>query len=769
MNQSNIFRLNMKKIILVSIPVIIGILAFLFIPNQVENFEDVRTFEEIRVAFIGDQGGSKFLSNDKAVIELIKNENVELVIHQGDLGFEPASPEEWDKMITENLGSDFVYLVSEGHHDQESWDDYQPYLKERIERNSNIECKGNLGVKSICNYKDINVALIAPGEYTSDSDFDLYVEKELNKNESYWKICSMHNELHAMEAERKPGKTGMEVFEACKNAGAIIATGHDHLYSRTGNIIEFISSETQIADPESPELNKLKISKGSTFIFTSGLGGSPIINHNNDWPVNYSAKQNANYGGLFCTFNAGGQPNKAFCYFKDIDHKIIDEFTITSDLNEFSGNLNFINGDFSNSDFSNEDLSNKVLIDSIFKNVKFMNSDLSNSIFIGSNLSGADLSDTNLSGVSLSTTDLTGVKLTGADLTDVNLSGMDLSGMDLSGVKLTGADLSDTNLTGMDLTGMDLSGVKLTGADLTDVNLSEVSLSTTDLTGAKLTGADLTDVNLSGMDLTKVNFDMTDLSGKKISDSNFDFVSLKDTKMNNVDLSHTNMREVDLTKIKNKDLSNSNLVRTSITYSNLKNIDISNTAISESNLHNSDLSEIDFTKIKDMFIQRVNFVNAKLVDANFSGMKFIEKNPDGLVKVEMSSPINNEIFKEIEGLGINDTQTLLNYSNHDLTQMLWNGNMYSVIVVDKKIIDGVLKIFYVSNVQFQSANLTNADFSNADLTYALFVNTNLTGADLSGADLTQTILIGANLNGADLTGANLNGADLKCINHEICE
>ena len=292
----------MKKIILVSIPVIIiGILVFAFIPNQDENFEDVRTFEEIRVAFIGDQGGSKFLSNDKAVIKLIKNENVELVIHQGDLGFEPASPDEWDKMITENLGSDFVYLVSEGHHDQESWDDYQPYLKERIERNSNIECKGNLGVKSICNYKDINVALIAPGEYTSDSDFDLYVEKELNKNESYWKICSMHNELHAMEAERKPGKTGMEVFEACKNAGAIIATGHDHLYSRTGNIIEFISSETRIADPESPELNKLKISKGSTFMFTSGLGGSPITNHNNDWPVNYSAKQNATYGGLFCT------------------------------------------------------------------------------------------------------------------------------------------------------------------------------------------------------------------------------------------------------------------------------------------------------------------------------------------------------------------------------------------------------------------------------------------------------------------------------------
>ena len=66
------------------------------------------------------------------------------------------------------------------------------------------------------------------------------------------------------------------------------------------------------------------------------------------------------------------------------------------------------------------------------------------------------------------------------------------------------------------------------------------------------------------------------------------------------------------------------------------------------------------------------------------------------------------------------------------------------VKLENVFIDGVLKIFYVSNVQFESANLTNADFSNADLTYALFVNTNL-------------------------TGANLSGADLKCINHEICE
>ena len=694
----------MKKIIFLSIPIIIiGIFALIFSSNiEIENYEETpTTYEEIRIAFIGDQGGSEFLSNDIEVLKLIKNENVDLVIHQGDLGFEPASPTEWDERISKYLGTDFLYVFSQGHHDQEIiWSEYQEKMNERIEKNSNISCEGNLGVKSFCNYKDVYFTLMAPGEYTSDSDFELYVENKFSESDSFWKICSMHNELTAMEAEKKSGKTGMEVFEACKNAGAIIATGHLHFYSRTGNIVEFTDSKKYVTDPEWDKLNKLKTSYGSSFIFISGLGGSPISGQIYDeWPINYSSAQNATYGGLFCTFNAGGQPNKAFCYFKDIDERIIDEFTITSFLKPFSNNSDFLNIEFKNGDLSGKNLAGKVLTDLDLSNIKLTNADLSNSILIGTKLVGADLTNADLSGVNLSNTDLTEANLSGADLTDTNLSGKDLSGMDL--------------------------------------------------TGADLTGADLTDVNLSGMDLSKVNFDRTDLSGKKISDSNFDFVSLKDTKMDNVDLSHTQLREVDLTEIKNKDLSNSNLFKTSITYSNLKNIDIRNTTINESNLINSDLSKIDFTEIKDGFIQRVNFANSKLVDANFSGIKFIEKSPEGKVKVKISSSINDGIFKQIEELGINDTQALLNYSNDELTLLLWDSNFYAVIVADKKIVDDVLKIYYVSTVQFQDADLTNADFSNADLTYALLVRADLTGANLIGADLSE--------------------ANLKCFNHEICE
>ena len=197
----------MKKIIFLSIPIIIiGIFALIFSSNiEIENYEEMpSTYEEIRIAFIGDQGGSEFLSNDIEVLKLIKNENVDLVIHQGDLGFEPASPTEWDERISKYLGTDFLYVFSQGHHDQEIiWNEYQEKMNERIEKNSNISCEGNLGVKSFCNYKDVYFTLMAPGEYTSDSDFELYVENKFSESDSFWKICSMHNELTAMVAEKK--------------------------------------------------------------------------------------------------------------------------------------------------------------------------------------------------------------------------------------------------------------------------------------------------------------------------------------------------------------------------------------------------------------------------------------------------------------------------------------------------------------------------------------------------------------------------------------
>ncbi|MGQ3412051.1 pentapeptide repeat-containing protein [Natrinema sp. LN54] len=60
---------------------------------------------------------------------------------------------------------------------------------------------------------------------------------------------------------------------------------------------------------------------------------------------------------------------------------------------------------------------------------------------------------------------------------------------------------------------------------------------------------------------------------------------------------------------------------------------------------------------------------------------------------------------------------------------------------------------------FQNANLTGANFREADLSGA-----NLQGADLTGANFYRANLTGANLQGADLTKANIQDANLTGAN-----
>ncbi|EKK3384776.1 TPA: pentapeptide repeat-containing protein [Listeria innocua] len=69
----------------------------------------------------------------------------------------------------------------------------------------------------------------------------------------------------------------------------------------------------------------------------------------------------------------------------------------------------------------------------------------------------------------------------------------------------------------------------------------------------------------------------------------------------------------------------------------------------------------------------------------------------------------------------------------------------------------------------ERANLSNADLSNANLSYADLNGADLRGAnlsyaDLNGADLSDADLRGANLSYADLNGADLRGANLNWIN-----
>ena len=675
----------MKKILaIITMIVIVGIVSILIFPQEEAIIQkQTQSIPELRVAFIGDQGLGP---NAITVLELIKDEGAQMVLHQGDFDYKD-DPGKWDRRISDVLGSDFPYFASIGHHDVNAWSGYQKKLSERLVKNSDAVCNGDLGVKSSCSYRGLFFLLVAPGDYTSDSDYDSFIQKQLNDNDSNWRICSWHNDMKAMQSEVKPNETGWEVYESCKNGGAIIANAHAHSYARSKTLIDF---ENQIVDPEWSEPNKLRVMDGATFTFISGLGGMPVSGPEHyEWPVKYSSEQGATSGALFCTFNAGGQPNKAYCYFKNIDGRIIDEFTITSFLGTYHDSTNLIDVDMSGRDLTGDDLSNTIITDTNLSDAILIGADLSNAVLIGTTLTGADLTNANLAGVSLAYKDLTGTILRGADLTDASLTGVDLTDKDLTGTILRGADLTDANLAGVSLTGRDLTGTilrginladkdltgtilrgadltgtKLTdfpgidltdkdltgailrntdwtdkdltgailrGADLTNANLAGVSLAYKDLTGTILTGANLTGAvlpsdYLSGKNFQGTIFNGVNLSGKDLSNSDFSYADFAGTNLENTNLTGAKFVDVDLTKIKNKSLAGADLSRTSFAYSNLSDVSLVGAILELNNFKNANLSGLDFS-VTDVITDGLIFIKSNLSNSNFEGVDLSPKEP----------------------------------------------------------------------------------------------------------------------------------------------
>jgi myo-inositol-hexaphosphate 3-phosphohydrolase/predicted phosphodiesterase len=281
------------------------------------------------IAFIGDQGlGSKA----EAVLHLIEDEGTDLVIHAGDFDYKD-DPDAWDQQINNILGPTFPYFITVGNHDTSRWDGsngYQAKMQQRIDQIAGIQCYGDLGVKSYCDYMGFRVVLSGVGTMGgSDESHATYVAEQFANDNHIWRICAWHKNMHKMQAGGKGDDTGWGVYDNCREAGAIIATGHEHSYSRTYLMSNF---ENQIIANQS---STLQLEEGKSFAFVSGIAGASIRDQENDWPWMasvYSSTQGANYGALFCTFNINGQSNRASCFFKDIDGVVPDQFELVSNL-----------------------------------------------------------------------------------------------------------------------------------------------------------------------------------------------------------------------------------------------------------------------------------------------------------------------------------------------------------------------------------------------------------------------------------------------------
>jgi hypothetical protein len=317
------------------------------------------TSPNLKVAFIGDSG---YQANFASVLTLIKNEGAELVLHQGDFDYAHDAQSFFAK-IDAILGPSFPYLASVGNHDVASWDTscadpdgcYAQFLKERMARIGIVPDDPDLNDQMYSvTYRGLKI--VFTGQETSEGDrmYAPYIQSQLAADPHIWKICSWHKNQNAMQLGSKGDEVGWGAYETCKNNGAIIATGHEHSYSRTKTLT---SMQNQTVDttqhplangvPGNPD--QLFVEPGKSFVVVSGLGGYNMRNQDRCLPFSYpyGGELGCNYiwakaytsdqtrgvetfGALFIMFNYNGEPTKAHGYFKTSDGTIVDEFDITA-------------------------------------------------------------------------------------------------------------------------------------------------------------------------------------------------------------------------------------------------------------------------------------------------------------------------------------------------------------------------------------------------------------------------------------------------------
>ena len=282
----------------------------------------IATPPNFKVAFIGDSGAG---SNQQAVLNLIKGENVNFVLHEGDFSYSDTSTNTWIGNINNILGTNFPYLGSDGNHD--NWSLYEPFFENRL---GIMGLDSNLnGSNYIREYNGLKMV------FTQEGGNPSLIDTAFTGDDHIWKICNWHKNMNAMQIGGKTDEQGWPDYENCFKYGAIVATGHEHSYERTKTMTDV---RNQIVDPSCSDRNNLCVSPGRSFVFVSGLGGVGIRDQNRclpttypygckgEWASIYASDQSATYGALFITFHVDGNPNKARGYFKNINGEIIDQF-----------------------------------------------------------------------------------------------------------------------------------------------------------------------------------------------------------------------------------------------------------------------------------------------------------------------------------------------------------------------------------------------------------------------------------------------------------
>ncbi len=308
----------------------------LFFTGQIHAAATTPTDPNLKIAIIGDVGVN---ATSEAVLNMIKNEGAAAVLHQGDFDYK-NDPAQYDNLIQKVFGSSYPYFGSIGNHEELNWLTPNGGYKAMIQKRNGSYCTGDPGNMASCNYRGLFILEMGIGTLSPKDDPAQinYIKNQLASSNAIWKVCTWHKNQNTLQVGAKPDEVGWQAYEACREAGALILTAHEHTYHRTKTLTNMT---TQTIDPTCNDPARECVAPGKTFVVVSGIGGHSVRRQirclpftfpygcNGVWSKIYTVEQNAIPGALFIIFNYQGNPYKAHGYFKNRFNQIIDEFDIT--------------------------------------------------------------------------------------------------------------------------------------------------------------------------------------------------------------------------------------------------------------------------------------------------------------------------------------------------------------------------------------------------------------------------------------------------------
>ncbi len=294
----------------------------------------ISTDPDLKVAFIGDTTDDS--AGYKSVLNLVKSEGAAAMVVSGDMSY-TADPDAWWATTEAALGGSFPIFLAEGNHDESSWEGYQPKANAHVMASGATVDPVKIGIRGY-HYTFKGLSMVFIGE-DKNSQYPKFIMERFANDKHIWKVCAWHKNQNAMQIGGKGDEMGWEVYEACRTAGALTMTAHEHSYERTKTLT---STSKQTVDPMCSDPKTPCVGPGRVPVFVSGLGGNSIRDQerctpttypygcNKEWAFIYSSNQGAKHGVLFIVFNYKGDAQKAHGYFKNVSGEVVDEFDLTN-------------------------------------------------------------------------------------------------------------------------------------------------------------------------------------------------------------------------------------------------------------------------------------------------------------------------------------------------------------------------------------------------------------------------------------------------------